>query len=237
MTSRTLAILARSPRHDPATIKTRLAARLPRAEDRAALYRAFLADTLSLARRVPGVAVRVCVTPAGAGPAFRELGVQPGELRPQRAGDLGDRQRGVFEDLFAEGAGAVVLIGSDLPGLPSTHVAQAFHVLEADRAAVVLGPSDDGGYYLVGLATGAGDRALVPPIFERIRWSTRHALDDTIEAAGRAARRVALAPRWFDVDDGEGLDRLEALLRAPEVAARAPATVAALEALRRGHDR
>jgi uncharacterized protein len=233
MTLRTLAILARSPQDDVGTIKTRLAPHLPDRADRAALYGALLTDTLSLARSLAELAVRVCITPPDAAQAFLELGVDPGELRPQRPGDLGDRQRGVFEDLFQEGAEAVVLIGSDLPALPPAHLTRAFEALAADPGAVVLGPSADGGYYLVGLAR-RGDAAApegVPPIFEDIRWSTPHALDDTIAAAGRAGRRVALAPAWFDVDDREGLDRLRQLLQDPAAAARAPATAAALRPL------
>jgi uncharacterized protein len=228
MSHRILAILARSPDHDPATIKTRLAPRLPRAGDRAVLYRALLSDTLSLARGLSGVELRVCVTPPGAAGAFAALGVGPDETRPQRDGGLGERQRGAFEDLFTEGAGIVVLIGSDLPALPPIHVARAFEALEADPEAVALGPAEDGGYYLVGLARGAEGKPAVPAIFDGIRWSSEHAFDDTVAAATRAGRRVALVPPWFDIDDGTSLDRARELLRDPVAAARAPATAALL---------
>ncbi len=239
--------MARSPWADPDTIKTRLAPALPRVEDRQRLYLAFLTDMLSMCRTIAGVRVRVAYAPAvvasGFGrttPAVVASGLSrteplsladPDELVAQPDGDLGARERGVFDTLFSAGFDRVVMIGSDLPTLPPAHLADAIARLHKGR--VVLGPSDDGGYYLMGLEGPQAPREL----FDDIRWSTPHALDDTVRGARRAGLEVRLVAPWYDVDEPDDLDRLRRELRGPEAAARAPATAAALAAIDRsaGH--
>ena len=91
-----------------------------------------------------------------------------------------------------------VLIGSDIPAIQPRHIAVAFQRLGA--ADAVFGPALDGGYWLVGL----NRRRPVFP-FKNVRWSTRHALEDSVANLG--ARRVAFAARLMDVDDGESWKR------------------------------
>ncbi len=218
-------IMARSPAAGDAP-KTRLADAVPREADRRRLYAAFLADTIAACRTIEGAALRIAYTPDGGRAGLPELGAGDGELLAQRGADLGARERGVFEDLFRAGFEKVVLIGSDLPTLPPAHVRRAIERVSPGR--VVLGPSADGGYYLIALAAPAAGMP-VPDLFSRIRWSTPAALADTRAAAGRAGVGIVLVPGWHDVDDAAGLARLRADLRQAATPARAPATARALD--------
>ena len=219
--------MARSPDGGQAP-KTRLAGAVEREADRRKLYAAFLQDTLAGCRSVPEAALHVACTPDGGAAGLAALGVRRGELLPQRGADLGARERNAFTDLFAAGFRKVALVGSDLPTLPPGHVRQALE--QAAPGTAVLGPAEDGGYYLLALAAPAPGAPL-PDLFSGIRWSTAAALDDTLAAARRVGLRVALVPPWRDVDDAAGLARLRADLAAPAARARAPATARVLDEL------
>ncbi|MEM8553785.1 MAG: TIGR04282 family arsenosugar biosynthesis glycosyltransferase [Pseudomonadota bacterium] len=114
---------------------------------------------------------------------------------PQGRGDLGDRMGRAFR--HAPG-GPLVIVGADIPGITSFHIAEAFRAL-GDHDAVV-GPAPDGGYWLIGLA-----RRVPPPpqLFDRVRWSTEHALDDTL--ATLRGLRVACVATLNDVDTAADL--------------------------------
>ena len=172
--------------------------------------------------------MRVAYTPSGGTLGFDQVGARPEELLAQRGDNLGARERGVFEDLFAAGLSPVVMIGSDLPTLPIEYVRSALDRLTTDPAQVVLGPADDGGYYLMGLAS---DPAGVPDLFTDVRWSTTDTLADTKKAADAAGLAVSYVDRWYDVDDEAGLDRLRNELATPAGTARAPATTQVLDKL------
>ena len=210
--------------------KSRLASVLPDARDRRRLYTAFLADTVRACRALDRLTLRVAWTPDGRTGGFDRAGITPDELLPQRGSDLGTRERGVFEDLFTAGVPAVVMVGSDLPTLPAGRMREAQSRLDGDPSEVVLGPADDGGYYLMALARSPGG-VTVPDLFTGIRWSTPYTLDDTMAAATRTGRRVTLLERWHDVDDAAGLARLRGELATPEGAERAPATRAVIDEL------
>jgi glycosyltransferase A (GT-A) superfamily protein (DUF2064 family) len=124
-------------------------------------------------------------------------------LAPQREGDLGERMRQAFDDLLAQGAASVALIGSDVPGIDPAAVSDAQRTLRERPAAVVLGPAHDGGYYLVA--------AVRTPavLFADMPWSTPGVLAETerrARVAGIETVRVAAAR---DIDT---LDDLRALL-------------------------
>ncbi len=217
-----IAVMARSPEglRPP---KTRLAGVLPDEHDRRRLYAAFLADVVAGCRTVGGVTLRVAYTDDGWTGGFDAVGVAEDQLMPQRGADLGDRERGVFEDLFRDGFSPVVMVGSDLPTLPAERVVDALDRLLASGDRVVLGPSNDGGYYLIGLADRTSDAA-VPDLFAGIRWSTEWARADTIRAADRCGLAVDLLGDWYDVDDETSLTRLREELATQDGARRAPAT-------------
>ncbi len=218
-------VMARSPSGGRAP-KTRLAGALPDEEDRRRLYSAFLTDVVAACRSVEGAALRVAYTPDGGPHGFAAAGVADSELMPQRGDGLGDRERGVFEDLFRGGFSTVVVIGSDLPGLPAERIGEALDRLAAGRGAVVLGPTPDGGYYLIGLARPRAGEP-VPDLFTGIRWSSARTRDDTMAAAARCGLAVGLLDPWRDVDDAGDLAELRATL-AGAAAGRAPATAAVL---------
>jgi uncharacterized protein len=111
---------------------------------------------------------------------------------PQGDGDLGQRMQRLFTCLPA---GPAIIVGSDIPTISASHVAQAFRLL--GRADAVLGPAPDGGYWLIGLKRTP--RILAP--FAGVRWSSPHALADTL--ANLKGKRVAFAATLGDVDSGE----------------------------------
>ena len=112
---------------------------------------------------------------------------------PQGGGDLGDRMTRCMRRF---GTHPVAIVGSDVPDLERRHVAEAFEALR--RCDFAIGPSDDGGYWLVGAAQGARVGAL----FRNVRWSGMHALSDTVVNAGPDAR-VAFVRTLADIDDGD----------------------------------
>lgn len=114
---------------------------------------------------------------------------------PQGPGDLGRRMARIFRSLPP---GPACIVGADIPGLTPAHVARAFAAL--GRHEVVLGPAPDGGYWLIGFKRTA---ALPAGLFHGVRWSTEHALDDTIASLGRA--RLALVDILRDVDSAADL--------------------------------
>jgi rSAM/selenodomain-associated transferase 1 len=213
-----LAVFVRPP--TTGTVKTRLAAVLGE-HGATALYRAFVEDTLRLCARV-ATAGRVDVTLWSAGDPdeavqqwANRLGTDP---RLQPPGDLGVKLEAAFEDGLRHYE-RVVIIGSDAPTLPIDLIGVAFAAL--GEAEMMLGPANDGGYY----AIGATNR--IRPGFGGVRWSTAHALEDTLIA--NAQRRVAIIPPWYDIDGPEDLSVLRAHLSVNSEAA--PATSGCLAEL------
>ena len=200
-----VAIMARSPEGARAP-KRRLQPSIPSEADRRRLYAAFLADTVATCRTLAGTAVRVAYAPDGGRNGFSRLGIVEAELLAQRGDDLGARERALFEDLFAAGYVKVLIVGSDLPTLPAAHLDHALARLRP--GTVTLGPAADGGYYLIGLtAPEPGDA--IPDLFTGVAWGTPAALDDTLRAAERAGVAVEQVAAWYDVDDADGLARLQ----------------------------
>lgn len=115
---------------------------------------------------------------------------------PQGQGSLGVRMGRVFRTLPP---GPVVIIGADIPAIKRSHIAEGFAQLGAHDA--VLGPSDDGGYWMIGLARGA--QAIPHGLFDGVRWSTEHALLDTVDSL--APLRVGFGRMLRDVDRAEDL--------------------------------
>jgi rSAM/selenodomain-associated transferase 1 len=115
----------------------------------------------------------------------------------QGPGDLGQR---MARCLAAAAPGPAVLVGSDIPGIRAHHVARAFRSLgDADS---VFGPATDGGYWLVGIRHRKDLRGL----FTGVRWSTKHALADTVENLG-PGRKATLVETLMDIDEGTAYER------------------------------
>ena len=197
----------------PGSVKTRLQTRYA-PEQVAALYAAFVRDVLEWAESIDIERRVIAFDPPDAEFEVRALfggGVKAQwQYVPQVQDDLGARMREALVQQLDAGASAVVLIGTDIPSLPAHHITQAFDLLRTKD--VVLGPSTDGGYYLVGVSRST------PEIFEDVEWSTPSVLSQTIDRVQRAGRTLGLVPPWFDVDTPEELDFLLAHARATKLA-------------------
>lgn len=217
---RALLVIAKQPA--PGQTKTRLSPPL-RPEQASELYECFLRDTLEVARAVPDVSRLVHYAPDEASDYFERLAPDFGR-RPQVGDDLGQRLDQVLTHCLQDGCEQAVIMDSDSPTLPPAYVAGAFDSLKA--ADVVLGPCEDGGYYLIGLTRPQ------PRLLREVQMSTPNVLRDTLALANGAGLRVALLPTWFDVDTALELERLRAEL-ATHANGAAPSTRAFLARLRR----
>ncbi len=202
-----LGIFAKRP--DPGSVKTRLAAEFGDefAAEAAGAMVLDLADLWGSERILEAGGRRVLVfAPDDAGPWFDERIPAGLALQPQVEGDLGDRMKAFFDGEFGDGASRVVLIGSDSPTLDPSIVISAFLTLESRD--VVLGPSADGGYYLVGC------RPPTPPIFSGPSWGTPGVLEETIHALKDSGLALGVLPPWYDVDTPDDIRSLRGHLRA-----------------------
>lgn len=184
---------------EPGKVKTRLAAAIG-PELAAELYHHFIDATFVCAGQLKNAAQFAAFTPAEKAPAFQRL--FPGErqwLAQVPAPDLGTRMRATVQTMLQRGYGRVLIIGSDSPDLPAAHLNEAAAALRTHD--LVLGPAEDGGYYLIGLKSDYAQ------LFENITWSTVSVLQQTLAAAQRLGLRVHLLPRWYDVDDLPALQR------------------------------
>ncbi len=187
---RTLIVMVKEPR--PGRVKTRLGKDIGLVS--AAWW--FRWQVTHLLRRIedPRWQTVLAVSPDREGMKSR---VWPAHLAriPQGSGDLGDRMARL---LRSAPKGQVCIIGADIPHISRRHVARAFQSLGRNEA--VFGPAMDGGYWLVGLKRA---RAIPTSLFQNVRWSTEHALADTI--ASLPDHRVTLVDVLRDVDTVDDL--------------------------------
>jgi uncharacterized protein len=201
----------------------------------------FLRDmtaNIALAGRTMAIDAYVAFAPAGSEAAFAGL-VEPGTgfvladgsiPAPGGVAGLGTCLLQAMSSLFDRGYGAVGLLNSDSPSLPTARLIEAARLLASPGECVVLGPAADGGYYLIGMKAPHAD------IFRDIDWSTQRVAEQTrSRAADLGIALVELAP-WYDVDDAASLRRLlqdlQGAARTGDAAYAAPATARFLEANR-----
>jgi rSAM/selenodomain-associated transferase 1 len=192
-----LALMAKVP--FAGEVKTRLIPPL-NPEEAAILSSCFLRDmTTNLADlNANGTEVVLLYTPADAETLLRDL--LPGfRLFAQQGETLGERLINAAAQLLSSGFESVCLINSDSPTLPGEILTTAAATLTQKGDRVVLGPSQDGGYYLIGL------KRPHRYLFERIAWSTADVLAHTIKRAAEINLPVELLPMWYDVDDAATL--------------------------------
>ena len=200
-----VAVMAKAPGLGP--VKSRLHAALT-PECATELYRCFLLDRLDGVAALSGVQPVLAFTPAEGREILAALVPPSFRLIEQRGVDLGERLANLLTGLLGEGHPGAMAIDSDSPTLPMSYVTHAAARLEDGSADVVLGPCEDGGYYLVGL------RAPQPALFENMPWSTERVLALTVERARDRRLRTHLLPPWFDVDTEPDLGRLHAEMTA-----------------------
>jgi rSAM/selenodomain-associated transferase 1 len=201
-----LAVMAKAPRSGK--VKTRLAPPLT-LDQSAAINICFLRDTteniaaVAASRLAAGI---ISYTPVGDEALFDNLLPANFALIPQRGDGFGERLLATAEDLFACGYSSVCLIDSDSPTVPAAAFEQAVAELAKPGDRIVLGPSHDGGYYLIGL------KRAHPEPFANITWSTATVFAETIAAAKAVSIETVILPLWYDVDDAATLDILIAEL-------------------------
>jgi rSAM/selenodomain-associated transferase 1 len=200
-----VAVMAKTPGLGP--VKSRLHPSLT-AERATDLYRCFLLDRLDELAALDGVERVIAFTPERGGPQLAAVAPPGFRLVPQRGSDLGERLSNLLTDLLSNGHPGAMAIDSDSPTLPMGYVSDAAKRLEANTADLVLGPCEDGGYYLIGL------RRPCPVLFQGIPWSTDRVLSLTLDRASGQGLRTHLLPMWFDVDTEPDLRRLRAEMMA-----------------------
>ncbi len=219
----------------PGRTKTRLSPPLTLAQA-AELNTEFLADiagNVSLASETASIACHMAFGPPDAAAFFdthmpAEVGLFEAWLP-----NFGDCLFHAIGTLLASGYGAACVLNSDSPTLPTSLLIETARLLRQPGARLVIGPSTDGGYYLLGM-TQPHRR-----LFEDIAWSTAQVLAQTLERAAELKLEVLLLPPWYDVDDARTLDilareTLHGCGFSPELHAyHAPRTTATLRRLRR----
>jgi len=194
-------------------VKTRMVPPLT-PEEAAELNRCFLRDTAAAissacshravgdARKTARASAIAVYTPVGAELAYNDILPDDFSLLPQRGDKFGERLYFAVEDLFKCGFDSVCLIDSDSPTVPAENFAEAVELLSTSDDRIVLGPSDDGGYYLIGVKKPHRH------LFEQVDWSTERVLNQTIQRATENGLEVKLLPSGYDVDDADSLRRL-----------------------------
>jgi len=201
-----LAVMTKAPQ--AGRVKTRLVPPLT-PEQAAELNKCFLRDTAaaissacSRSETATGACGIAVYTPVGAESAYNDILPADFSLLPQRGEKFGERLYFAVEDLFDCGFESVCLIDSDSPTVPAENFQQAVELLRMSEDRVVLGPSDDGGYYLIGVKKPHRH------LFDQIDWSTERVLIQTMQRATEIGLELKLLPTGYDVDDGVSLQRL-----------------------------
>ena len=194
--------MTKAPR--PGRVKTRLTPPLT-AEEAAALNICFLRDTtmaLALTASRGGAQGIGVYTPRGEEAAYASILPPEFALLPQRGDGFGERLTFATSDLLRVGFASLCLIDSDSPTVPENAYALAVELLARPGDRIVLGPSDDGGYYLIGL------KEMHHRVFEEIDWSTERVAEQTIERVREIGVELEMLPTWYDDDDRPTLRRL-----------------------------
>ena len=207
MTDINVLIFAKYP--EPGAVKTRMVPPLT-FEQAATLHRLSLQTVCEIVLDTAQLEATLVVTPDDSVASFGSV-VERSDVAiwPQGEGNLGKRLDRAAGRVFREGGRAVLLLGADSPTLPVSYLQEAIRLLE--RHEVVLGPSDDGGYYLLGL------RGPHPSLFEQIDWGGPLVASQTRSRARAAELDLAEIPTWYDLDRFDNLKRAADDLR--EVAA------------------
>jgi rSAM/selenodomain-associated transferase 1 len=211
-----LAVMTKAPQ--AGRVKTRLIPPLT-PEEAADLNKCFLRDTATAisnacsggprpskappAHRAPRQSCGIAVyTPVGAESAYNDILPADFSLLPQRGEQFGERLYFAIVDLLECGFSSVCLIDSDSPTVPAENYASAVELVSTREDCLVLGPSEDGGYYLIGVKKPHRQ------LFEQIDWSTERVFEQTMQRANEIGLEVKLLPTGYDIDDDASLRRL-----------------------------
>ena len=211
-TNRTLVIMAKAPK--VGSVKTRLAANLS-SQQATELYACLLNDTIALGHALHKVEIAIMCPESDVEDLSRSV-TQEVPIVPQTGRGLAAGLTSVFAHFANAGRQRVIAFNSDSPHLPASVLENAFDLLE--NHDLVVGPTHDGGYYLVGA------KASHPALFEDDRMGTTSALETLMGRARRLQLLVCFTDHFYDIDVASDLTRLAAELRLTP--ARAPRTAA-----------
>ena len=212
VTETCLIIFAKNPM--PNLVKTRLIPQLS-PEQAARLYSAFLTDWCETLAVLPNATRVIAYTPPESLPDLQALIGKDAIYIPQVGNNLGARLISATQWAAKQGYQKILIVGSDSPTLPLSHLSQA--ILTLDSRDVVLGPSVDGGYYLIGFSA-AHLAKTVPSVFEGIAWSTNSVFQQTIARVRSTGATFGLLPPWYDVDTPADVAFLHAHISAMRLA-------------------
>ncbi len=198
----------------PNQVKTRLVPPLS-PEQAATVYTAFLTDWCDTLAKLPDVDITIAYTPAEAQSDLQTLIGDNAMYIPQIGADLGERLVSATQWATEQEYTKILLVGSDSPTLPISYILKAFALL--DSLDIVVGPSTDGGYYLIGFSATNLTMA-VPFIFEEIAWSTADVFQQTVARIRSLKTTVGLLPPWYDIDTADDLAFLHAHISAMRLA-------------------
>lgn len=202
-----IAVLIFAKYPQPGAVKTRMVPPLT-FEQAATLHRLSLRTVCEIVMDTARLDATLVVTPDDTVASFGGVvGRSDVACWPQGDGDLGSRLRRAVRRVFDDGGRGVVLLGADSPTLPVSYLQDAISTL--DGHDVVMGPCDDGGYYLLGL------RGPHTALFERIDWGGSLVASQTRDRAGAAELDLAELPTWYDLDRFDSLARAADDLGAP----------------------
>ncbi len=207
-----LIVFAKNP--VPNQVKTRLIPTLS-PEQAAALYTAFLTDWCETLVKLTNVDLVIAYTPIEAQSDLQALIGDGAIYIPQIGADLGERLTSATRWATEQEYAKILFVGSDSPTLPISYISQALTLL--DSRDTVIGPSTDGGYYLIGFSAAALTTT-VPHVFEEITWSTAEVFQQTVDRIHSAKATLGLLPPWYDIDTAEDLAFLHAHIAAMRLA-------------------
>jgi len=196
--NRWLILFAKEPKNNQ--VKTRLRPYLATGSTEG-IYMAFFRDMVEIARQVQCKNRLIAYESDNENPEFIQKVAPDFKIIKQTGKDLGERMYQIFWWILHHKAHHVIIIGTDIPTLPPENLQMAFKQLS--HHDIVLGPSFDGGYYLI------GSKKPYREIFENIDWGSNRVLNQTVCKINKMHLKAAFIPRWYDVDDQDGLNRLK----------------------------
>ncbi len=198
-----LIIFAKSP--IPGKVKTRLIPSITPIEA-AELYKAFVTDIIFNTHKLKCERVTIAYTPSNAEATFHNICDQSVNYLPQKGHTLGERMKNAFKYAFDKGSKRTIIIGTDSPTLPLSYIHKAFDALK--EVPVTLGPTFDGGYYLIGLSEQND------AIFDGVDWSTSMVFGQTLARIQAINKQLYVLPPWYDVDTPDNLEFLRSHIHA-----------------------
>lgn len=164
------------------------------------LFEALMMDTIQLVLRIPNLEITIAFSPSSATEYFNRSRFPQTALLPVDGSNIGECLYETAKMMITNNHSRIILMNSDGPSLPPDYILQAYALLENND--LVIGPSEDGGYYLCGF------KKLFPQLFQGITWGSARVLGQTLESAKNNNLSVALTPSWYDIDTGADVARL-----------------------------